>query len=148
MTENGIEADRRRLAAATGPGGAVIVPARLSGWVRDLVLERLAEIRRAGRGGNLAADVLDLIDSLGRASDNGSEQPHLEKLESSQILSVGDAAEILECEPRTVRLALQEGRIPGSRIGARNWIIRKQDLDAYRFGRSNRPAEPDTPERT
>ena len=134
MTESGVEADRRRLNALCGADGSVTIPPRLVGWVRTLIGEALQDIRRAGRGGALAGDVLDILDALA-AADNGSVQPTAETLKVGQIMTCAQAARVLECGERAVRLALQEGRLAGVKTGARHWLILATDLHDYRFSK-------------
>ena len=134
MTESGVEADRRRLNALCGADGSVTIPPRLVGWVRTLIGEALQDIRRAGRGGALAGDVLDVLNALAESADNGSVLPGAVSLKViGQFVTVAEAARVLECGDRAVRLALQEGRLAGFKSGARHWLIDSEELERFRF---------------
>ena len=134
MTETGWQADRRRLNALCGADGSVTIPPRLVGWVRTLLGGALQDIRRAGRGGALAGDVLDILDALA-AADNGSAHPAAGSLEVGQIVTVAQAAQALECGERHVRQLLQDERLAGVKTGARHWLILATDLHDYRFSK-------------
>jgi excisionase family DNA binding protein len=146
MDESGADADHRRLNALVRPDGSVVIPSRLTPWVRSLLEAALSDVRRAGRGGALGVDVLETLDALRVAemSDIGRLTSTFGTLEvvgngdvSGEILTPMQAAQILECTERTVRRALAEGRLPGWKSGARQWLIRSKDLDDFRFGRGN-----------
>lgn len=134
--ETGVQADQRRLAALRGADGSVTIPPRLVGWVGALIGDALQDLRRAGRGGSLAADVLDVLDALNTA-DIGSEQPAFGSLKVGQILTCKQAARVLECGERAVRLALQEGRLAGFKSGERHWLIDSDALENYRFAKGS-----------
>ena len=136
MTETGRQADRRRLNNLVGADGSVRIPPRLTGWARSLFDGALQDMRRAGRGGALAGDVLDVLDALAVA-DNGSVHPAGGSLEVGQIVTVAQASRILECGERAIRQALQEGRLTGVKSGARHWLIDAEDLHNYRFSKGS-----------
>lgn len=48
-----------------------------------------------------------------------------------ELLTVDEVAEILKLTPYTIRQFLKAGTLPGVKIGARQWRVRKDDLDAY-----------------
>ena len=133
MIETGQEADRRRLNALSNPDGSVTIPLRLVGFVRTLIDGALRDLRRAGRGGSLAGDVLDVLDALAESADNGSVLPAAGSLRVGQIMTCKQAAKVLECGERAVRLALQEGRLAGFKSGARHWLIDSEELERFRF---------------
>jgi excisionase family DNA binding protein len=54
---------------------------------------------------------------------------------SEVFMTSSQAAKLLECTERTVRRALQEGRLPGWKSGPRQWLIHQQDLDNFRHGK-------------
>ena len=132
MTESGVEADRRRLNALCGADGSVTIPPRLVGWVRTLIGEALQDIRRAGRGGALAGDVLDILDALAGA-DIGSAHPAGETLKVGQLVTVAQAAQALGCGERHVRQLLQDERLAGFKPGGRHWLIDSEELERFRF---------------
>lgn len=143
MAESGVEADVRRLNALIRPDGSVVIPSRLTPWVRSLLEAALGDVRRAGRGGNLGADVLETLDALQLAgmSDKGRLTSTFETIEvvgngdvSGEILTSAQAAQILECTERTVRRHVQEGRLPGRKLG-HDWLIDSKGFDEFRFGR-------------
>lgn len=47
------------------------------------------------------------------------------------LVSVAEAAALLDCSPRTVRHRAANGTIPAHRIGARTWAIDRTALDTY-----------------
>lgn len=144
LPESGDQADARRLNALVRADGSVVIPSRLTPWVRSLLEAALADVRRAGRGGSLGADVLETLDALQVAemSDKGRLISSFGTIESvgkgdvsGEFLTPAQAAKVLECTERTVRRALAEGRLLGWKLGARQWLIRHKDLDDFRFGR-------------
>lgn len=54
------------------------------------------------------------------------------------VLSVVDAAELLEVSPRRVRKMLAAGDLPGKRVG-RSWVIERADVQEVRRSRVGRP---------
>lgn len=141
VSESGLEADGRRLNVLLGADGVVRTPARLAGWVRSLVVADLAALRRSGRVVR-GLDVLEFLDALRLAevSENGR------VVGGGGSIGVGDgvgfltsarAAELLECDARSVRRACQEGRLRGRRLG-HEWLIAEGDLDEFRFGKGKR----------
>jgi len=48
----------------------------------------------------------------------------------SDVMTVEQAAEYLQCNPETLRRAAQKGQIPAARIG-RRWRFRKSALDRW-----------------
>ncbi|MEU3730294.1 helix-turn-helix domain-containing protein [Streptomyces sp. NPDC033538] len=50
------------------------------------------------------------------------------------LVSVAEAAALLDRSPRTVRHLAANGTIPAHRIGARTWAIDRASLDTYRHG--------------
>lgn len=142
LSESGGEADERRVSALFRPDGSVVVSGRLAGWLRSLALRDLREIRRAGRGGDLARDVLEVLDALRLAevSDRGPIEPRVETLElevkSGALITSARAAVVLECDPRSVTRAIAAGRLRGSKVGGQ-WLISQKELDNFRFGRGS-----------
>ena len=132
MSESGLEADARRLNALLGPDGSVRIPPRLTGWARSLFDGALQDIRRAGRGGALAGDVLDILDALA-AADNGSVHPVAGSLKVGQLVTVAQAAQALGCGERHVRQLLQDERLAGFKPGGRHWLIDSEELERFRF---------------
>jgi len=49
----------------------------------------------------------------------------------SQILTVAQVADQLQCSKRTVCDLIHSGRLPAFRYLSRNWRIRKSDLEAF-----------------
>ena len=127
-----MEADARRLNALLGPDGSVRIPPRLTGWARSLFDGALQDIRRAGRGGALAGDVLDILDALA-AADNGSVHPVAGSLKVGQLVTVAQAAQALGCGERHVRQLLQDERLAGFKPGGRHWLIDSEELERFRF---------------
>lgn len=57
------------------------------------------------------------------------------------LLTCEEAATYLRLHPRTVGRMLQEGRLPGVKVG-RQWRIRRADLDAFLGGGRETPKQP------
>ena len=51
-----------------------------------------------------------------------------------ELLTCEEAAEYLRIHPRTVGRLLNEGKLPGVKVG-RQWRLRRADLDAHLSGR-------------
>ena len=140
MAESGSEADARRLNVLLQPDGRVLTPPRLAGWNRSLIEAALSDIRRAGRGGELASDVLEFLDALQQSemSVNGRLTGGFERIdvsgEGGESLTSARVAEVLECTDRTVRRAFEAGRLRGRKLG-HEWVTTRADLDEYRFGK-------------
>ena len=131
MTESGLAADARRLSVLIGADGAVRIPARLAPWVCSVLGREIADIRRRGRGGNLASDVLELLDALEQGSDHGTEETPGGTMDVGRFLSTGEVASILECSSRAVTKAIAAGRLAGNRVGD-VWLVAETDLEKYR----------------
>ena len=58
-----------------------------------------------------------------------------------ELLTVEQAAARLQMHPDTVRRLLRGGQLPGRKIGARQWRISAEALQAY-VGGSDKPAAP------
>jgi excisionase family DNA binding protein len=52
-------------------------------------------------------------------------------MEPSDYLTVSEAAGVKRVSREAVRLAIERGDLPASRVGGR-WLIRRADLDCYR----------------
>lgn len=143
VTESGAQADVRRVNALLDADGVVRTPARLAGWVRSLVEAGLADIRRSGRGSALGADVLEFLDALQSAelSENGRIVEGAERIVLGDgidlMLTSSQAAEVLECDARTVRRAFESGKLRGQKLG-HEWVTSQKDLDEFRFGKRGR----------
>jgi excisionase family DNA binding protein len=57
-----------------------------------------------------------------RAPDNDKPGIKIEDLDGRDFAVVNEAADILRCDPRTVRRGCEDGTFPGVRIGA-EWRI-------------------------
>jgi len=63
--------------------------------------------------------------------------------ETLELLTVEEAAQLLKLTPYTIRRLLNEGKLPGRKIGGgRQWRINKRDLEHY-SGQGN---DKETPE--
>lgn len=119
--------------------GSVVVPARLAGPVRRILVRDLAEHIRAD-GGTPTAGVRQLVYALVRAEER-HEQPAQFADETTNAyrvmveISTTDAAAALECSAQYVRRLCRSGHLVGRRIG-RAWLIDPASLDAYRHGRT------------
>ncbi|AVH59722.1 MULTISPECIES: helix-turn-helix domain-containing protein [Streptomyces] len=52
------------------------------------------------------------------------------------LMSVDEAAALLDRSPRTVRQLAAAGTLPAHRVGARVWVFDRTALDHYRHGRT------------
>ena len=52
----------------------------------------------------------------------------------SQMLTVGEAAELLGITPRALNHAIERGRVPAKRFGTQ-WALTLRDVEAYRATR-------------
>lgn len=62
---------------------------------------------------------------------------------SGTILTVGEAARVLDMDPSAVRRAILQGRLPATKFG-RDWSLRATDVAAYK----QRPHRGGRPRRT
>ena len=63
---------------------------------------------------------------------------------TAELLSVGQTAALLGLTQQRVYTFIRAGRLPATRLGARTWIVRRQDAEAFarqprRAGRPPRP---------
>ncbi|WP_371130825.1 helix-turn-helix domain-containing protein [Arthrobacter sp. SDTb3-6] len=59
-------------------------------------------------------------------------------LEEQRVIAVKTSSEVaalLQCTDRSVRRACGQGRLRATKTG-RQWLIRENDLDTYRFGKT------------
>lgn len=142
-TETGVQADLRRSGTLVRPDGSVVIPARLTPWVRSLIDAAVRDLRRAGRGGNFGADVLEMLDALtlSEVSPKGPLIRGESRIEvdgsgdaSGEILTSARAAELLQCTPRSVTRACRAGRLRGRLVGY-TWLIYERDLAEYRHNK-------------
>jgi excisionase family DNA binding protein len=52
-------------------------------------------------------------------------------MDRSEVLTPKEAAELLRLNLDTVRRLLREGRLPGRKVGPRQWRILRVDLEEY-----------------
>lgn len=64
----------------------------------------------------------------------------------NEILTVDQAAELLQMHPYTVRKLLRDGRIPGRKLGPKEWRVSKAELVA--FISAGEPAKPEPKKRS
>lgn len=62
--------------------------------------------------------------------------------ENRKLLSVKDAAEILELSEQRIKQLIYEGRLSAEKVG-NQWIIFESDLDSVRDRQTGRPAKKD-----
>jgi excisionase family DNA binding protein len=53
---------------------------------------------------------------------------------ADDILTVDQAAAVLQLHPYTVRKMLREGTLPGRKLGAKEWRVSRQALDDFMRG--------------
>lgn len=132
------------------PDGSVLVPPHIADKVLRLLMIALRTAQRANAGGIPARDVVGILRALHIAAIKDAEQASSAsgteesksvsvKVRESPVLafpgqwvSCSDAAALLECSPRSVRKACEQGRLPATKTG-RQWLITKDALDTYRF---------------
>lgn len=56
----------------------------------------------------------------------------------SEILTIAQTAEYLKVSEKTVRRLIKYGDIVASKVGERNWRIRKQDIEEYLKNNTNK----------
>lgn len=119
--------------------GSVVVPARLAGAVRRILVRDLAQHVRAD-GGQPTADVRQLVYAFARSEHRYD----VDQADSSATgtpdarppiveISAHDAASLLGCSVEYVRRLCQSGRVSARRAGRRAWLIDRASLDAYRY---------------
>ena len=52
-------------------------------------------------------------------------------MERDEVLTPRDVAALLRLNLDTVRRLLREGRLPGRKVGPRQWRVLRSDLEAY-----------------
>jgi DNA (cytosine-5)-methyltransferase 1 len=56
----------------------------------------------------------------------------------NEIFTIAQTAEYLQVSEKTVRRLIKFGQITASKVGERNWRIRKQDIEEYLAKNSNK----------
>ncbi|MFI2273848.1 MULTISPECIES: helix-turn-helix domain-containing protein [Catenuloplanes] len=82
-----------------------------------------------------------MSDPARRAPRSAGSAPHDDEGSLPPVLSARQTADYLGVDVAEVIAGLQEGELPGNRLGAR-WLIRKIALDAWLDSGSRRVAEP------
>ncbi|MDR1546959.1 MAG: helix-turn-helix domain-containing protein [Deltaproteobacteria bacterium] len=60
-----------------------------------------------------------------------------------EVLTVGQAAQLLGVGPKTLSAMVRSGKVPGFRIGDRGyWRIRRRDIEAIMDPRRSRRSKP------
>ena len=121
------------------PGEPIVIPERLVGH-----LLRVVEAARAMRNSAVTLSINVLMDGLEesrpqptRAGCANATMLGVEStLEAQDLVTVTEAAGLLGCTPQAVRKACGGPRLPAQKI-AGVWMIRRTDLDAYRFRRND-----------
>lgn len=121
----------------------LLVPAHLVRHLNSLSTIGLRELLRRSPGGRVPAELANLLHVMQvyeivqqeATSANGSEFAVSDTVENASEdagwVTSAQAARSLECSARWVTQELRTGRLPGRRVG-RQWLIRSQDLTAYR----------------
>lgn len=117
--------------------GAVVVPPALANTVFVAVVAHLSARTRDG-GATLTPEARTLLRDLhkaasGSASDTPTPAPAT--VDTSRVLGVAEAANVLGCNRSYVRRLCLAGRIPATRITG-GWVIEATALDDYRHGRA------------
>lgn len=126
--------------------GSVVVPGAVAeGMLRLLVLGTI-EVSKRNAGGLPTAAVIAVLTSLQQAaikaaeaptSDHGSDggEKRIMGIQPGSWMGSKEAAALLQCTDRAIRLACEQGRLPAQMI-SRHWLILESDLDTYRFGKT------------
>ena len=56
----------------------------------------------------------------------------------NEIFTIAQTAEYLQVSEKTVRRLIKFGQITASKVGERNWRIRKQDIEEYLAENNNK----------
>ena len=120
--------------------GSVRVPARLANSVFVALVGHLSAQNRTS-GGELSPDARALLRALHRAasgpgSASDTPTPAPATVDTSRVLGVAEAADVLGCNRSYVRRLCLAGRIPATRITG-GWVIEAAALDDYRHGRTH-----------
>lgn len=120
------------------PDEDLVIPSRVVTRLLAII-----EFARARGGSAVAVDVNVVMDALqqsqaaatAESSATGTIVGTPSRLVSTdELLSVRTAAARLQCSERAITKALSEHRLAGTKAGGREWLIRAEDLDQYRFG--------------
>ncbi|MFE5397438.1 helix-turn-helix domain-containing protein [Streptomyces sp. NPDC056568] len=116
--------------------GSVRVPQALAASVHTAVLLFLSA-RATANGGALTPEARALLHALHRAASSASATPTAAPatVNTSRVLGVAEAADVLGCNRQYVRRLCLAGRIPATRITG-GWVIEAAALDDYRHGRA------------
>lgn len=122
------------------PGAPVVIPERLVGH-----LLRVVEAARAMRNSAVTLSINVLMDGLEESHPQSTRAGCVpattdrgqSTLEAQDLVTVTEAAELLNCTPQAVRKACGGPRLPAQKI-AGVWMIRRTDLETYRFRKNER----------
>jgi excisionase family DNA binding protein len=125
--------------------GAVVVPARIANPLLRLLTRGILDIRKANGGGVMSADLMIVLEALQISAIRENERVSSANGTAFSVsgnvgiagdeLTSSEAAHLLECTDRAVRKACKEQRLVGRKVG-RQWLIRADALDNYRFGKT------------
>ena len=118
-------------------GVEVTIPGRVAAILETRC--KLAELRIALRGIDPEVDQALMAITLAahhwRTSATGrSDAPKPEVTPRSEWVNTAEAAQILYCTDRAVRLAITENRLNATRVG-RSYRINREDLEHYKAAR-------------
>jgi excisionase family DNA binding protein len=128
------------------PSGAVLIPATIARAILGATTIGLEEMRRRNELGRLSDDAIEALQALyvvaqdtgtsasGPASRESANVEASPQGGSQRMLTSGEAARIYGCDERHIRRLCRSGRLPAVRVG-RQWTIRPEDLDEFRFSR-------------
>lgn len=128
------------------PDGSVVVPAAVADGMLRLLVLGVTTASRMNAGGSPSVAVLEVLHALNMAAVKADEVPMSvsgPKSDETGIIEVqgvtwqtcSEVAALLQCTERSVRRACEQGRLPAKKTG-RQWLIREDHLDTYRFGKA------------
>lgn len=124
--------------------GSVVVPGAVADGVLRLLVLGVTRASQRNAGGRPTDSVLEVLHALNQAavkaaesSTSGSGSDIAEKrtmiTQDGNWMDSKEAAALLDCTDRAIRLACGQGRLYARKTG-RQWMIHEKDLDTYRFG--------------
>lgn len=128
------------------PDGSVVVPAAVADGMLRLLVLGVTTASRMNAGGSPSVAVLQVLHALNMAAVKAVDAPLsvngpvFEEMGSIGVKGVtwqtcSEVAALLQCTERSVRRACEQGRLPALKKG-RQWLIREDHLDTYRFGKA------------
>jgi excisionase family DNA binding protein len=126
--------------------GSVVVPAAVADGMLRLLVLGVTTAARMNAGGSPSVPVLEVLHALNMAavkavdapvsvSGPESDETRIIRVQGVSWRTCSEVAALLQCTERSVRRACEQGRLPAKKTG-RQWLIREDHLDTYRFGKA------------